>query len=58
MSFQKGIHGMEKVSNSVIWDQIGKEDVKELTSGIAERYENHPHSQLALLNKDKTENRV
>ena len=43
------------ISNSVIWDQIGKEDIEELTSGIAGRYENHPHVQLALLNKDKTE---
>ena len=31
------------ISNSVIWDQIEKEDVNELTSGIAGKYENQPH---------------
>ena len=45
------------ISNSVIWEQIGKEDVEELTSGIAGRYENQPHFQLVLLGKDKTESR-
>ena len=45
------------ISNPVIWDQIGKEDTTEITSGIAEGYENQPHDQLAFLNKDKTESR-
>ena len=43
------------IPNSVIWDQIGKEDVEELTSGITGRYENQSQTQLALLDKDKTE---
>ena len=43
------------ISNSVIWDQIGKEVVEEWTSGIAGRYGNQPHVQLTLLNKEKIE---
>ena len=48
-------HCALNISNSVIWDQIGTEDVGDITSGITGRYENQPRDQLAVLNKDKME---
>ena len=45
------------ISNSGRWDQTGKEDVKEITSGIPEGNGNQTHEQLAFLNKDKTDSR-
>ena len=58
---KKGIHGMENLCTEYIQtSNMGpnrKIKYQKITAGITGKYENQPHVQLVILNKDTTESR-